>query len=241
MMLDARDILGTYDIPDYAEASLMEVMSSGVKEIQQYARSHHRFQRRTGALIDAISSESFGLSGRVYIDDIIAYYGVYVHEGQRSWAPDQFVYKAVSALLPDLKSDLHQALVVAEKDYAGPERAPEIPIGRAFKPVDFTPRYAVRDTVVPLTKGAAERISAKVGAIKAAKKPVIKSNPPPLPPAPVNKITIANLFKLGIKSKKGTVRGLIGELLGRMIREEELSSAKLVAELKARLKAMYKK
>lgn len=239
VMLDARDILGTYDIPDYAEASLMEVMSSGVKDMQQYARSNHRFKRRTGSLIDAISSDSFGLSGRVYIDDLIAYYGVYVHEGQRSWAPDQFIYKAVSALLPDLKTDLHQALAAAEKDYAVPDHAP-MTARTIPKPIDFSPRYPVRGSTIELPKGIAGRVQAKVEAIEKVKKPVLKKPVPPKAPEPVNRISISNLFKSNVKKKQGSVRGLIGELLAQFLKEEEFSAVKAAAELKKRLKARYR-
>lgn len=240
VMLDARDILGIYDIPDYAEASLMEVMRSGVEGMRQYARSHHRFNRRTGSLIQAMSAEAFGLSGRVYIDDLIAYYGVYVHEGQRSWAPDQFIYKAVSALLPDLKSDLHQALALAQKDYTVPDHAP-MTARTIPKPIDFSPRYPVRGSTVELPKGIAGKVQAKVDAIERSKNPVLKKPVPPKAPEPVNRVSISNLFKLNVKKKKqvGSARGLIGELLAQFLKEEEFSAAVLAAELKKRLKARY--
>jgi hypothetical protein len=116
-MLDARDLMGIYEVPDYAEASLMEVMRSGLTKMESYAKRHHRFKSRTGALISSISSEIYGLSGRLYIDDFIAPYGVFVHEGQRSWAPDQFIYEAASALSSDLRRNLIASYNKAEKKH----------------------------------------------------------------------------------------------------------------------------
>lgn len=186
VMLDARDLMGIYEVPDYAEASLMEVLKLGLVQMEQYAKSHHRFQSRTGSLVEAIMSESYGLSGRVYIDDLIAPYGVYVHEGQRTWAPDQFIYKAVSALESRLKLDLHKEFYKAKTKYEQEtaifEKEPEIEVvpGVEFKPNYKTPKIPKTVPVKPVpspVQPPQEALQKKLGIT-------------PTKPAPTNKIGI---------------------------------------------------
>lgn len=114
--LDARKLLGYATIPDYAEAALEEVMFTYLTRIETRAKVLHRFRSRTGSLVAAIESELYGLSGRVYIDDILAPYGKFVHNGQRTWAPDPFVYNAVSQLEGELTSVLKRTLEASIKE-----------------------------------------------------------------------------------------------------------------------------
>jgi hypothetical protein len=108
VILDARELLSGLEIPDWIEASLMDVMTAGVDSIAEYAQENHRFDSQTGNLISAIKSEMYGLSGRVYIDDYIADYGKYVHDGFKTWAPDTFVYDAKYALEDQLIESLNE-------------------------------------------------------------------------------------------------------------------------------------
>jgi len=56
------------------------------------ARRDHRHIRRTGKLERSIKSIKLSDGGEVYTDDVSCKYGKYVHMGQRSWAPDQFLF-----------------------------------------------------------------------------------------------------------------------------------------------------
>jgi len=218
VMLDARDLMGVYEIEDYAQASLMEVMKLGTVKMEQDARSNHRFQSRTGSLVEAILSETWGLSGRVYIDDFIAPYGVYVHEGQRSWAPDQFIYKAVSKNLSSLKMALHREYAKAKAKYSTEhaifekEQAIEIIPGVEFKPNYKTPKIP---TPVKLPTAPVKPIPSPV-----------KLPPKALPkklPAPKNKVgvrvsIIKNLPVVGKKDYSLDIK------LFESLRKEEIQS-----------------
>jgi hypothetical protein len=236
VMLDARDLMGIYEVPDYAEASLMEVMRSGIKKMESYAKRNHRFRSRTGALISSISSEIYGLSGRVYIDDFIAPYGVYVHEGQRSWAPDQFIYKAVSALQSSLKSALHKEFYKVKAQYEQEtaifEKEPEIEVvpGVEFKPNYKTPKIPKTVPVKPIpspVQPPQEALQKKLGIT-------------PTKPAPKNKIGIRAevVEKVSIGKKDYSLQISLFESLRK---EEMKSEAFRASEELNRLKALRKK
>ena len=126
VILDARKLLGFMDIPDYAEAALEDVMGTYISRMQRRAKILHRFRSRTGNLVSAIESELYGLSGRVYIDDMVAPYGKFVHNGQRTWAPDPFIYDAVAELEDELSTALKQTLEASiQKAHTAPEETPE--------------------------------------------------------------------------------------------------------------------
>jgi hypothetical protein len=65
-----------------------------LKQIQVEAQRHHRYTRRTGRLERSIRSTMNRTGGEVFIDDSMADYGKYVHEGFKSWNPDKFLYQA---------------------------------------------------------------------------------------------------------------------------------------------------
>lgn len=58
------------------------------------AKRVHRHQRRTGKLERSIKVVRRKDGGSIYIDDTSCDYGKYVHRGQRSWKPDEFVFEA---------------------------------------------------------------------------------------------------------------------------------------------------
>ena len=151
-MLDARDLMGIYEVPDYAEAALMEVFKLGLVKMEQDAKAQHRFQSRTGSLVEAIKEETYGLQGRVYIDDLIAPYGVYVHEGQRSWAPDQFIYKAVDRNLSRLKMSLHREYEKVKARYAAENAVFEKDKIEVIPGVEFKPNYKTSKIPTSLPK-----------------------------------------------------------------------------------------
>lgn len=57
------------------------------------AKRIHRHQRRTGKLERSIKVVRRKDGGSIYIDDASCDYGKYVHRGQRTWKPDEFVFE----------------------------------------------------------------------------------------------------------------------------------------------------
>lgn len=150
VILDARKLLGFHDIPNYAEAALEDVMGTYISRMKRRAKILHRFRSRTGNLVSAIESELYGLSGRVYIDDMVAPYGKFVHNGQRSWAPDPFVYDAVSELEDELSTALKQTLEASiQKAQTDPENRPEAVIDKKIE-------KELQDTIDTIIKNVPE-------------------------------------------------------------------------------------
>ena len=118
----AQDLIDSM-IPDYATEAVERVLSLGVSKMQRYAETHHRFNSRTGTLVSAISSQVYGLSGRLYIDDFLAPYGHYVHNGQRSWSPDPFITDAFDALSGELARDIRDTVATMEVKKSADELA----------------------------------------------------------------------------------------------------------------------
>lgn len=57
------------------------------------AKRVHRHQRRTGKLERSIKVRRTNDGGSILIDDTSCDYGKFVHRGQRSWKPDEFVFE----------------------------------------------------------------------------------------------------------------------------------------------------
>lgn len=112
--IDALELIGDIGIPDYATEAVHQTLRRGISKMQRYAETHHRFNSRTGTLVNSIRTDIYELSGRLYIDDMLCHYGKYVHNGQRSWAPDQFIYDAFTALSGELRSDLRDTVEQVE-------------------------------------------------------------------------------------------------------------------------------
>ena len=97
------DVNVTSNIPKKLPANMAKVrqrlriaMKKTLQVIQRDARRVHRFKAASGHLDKSISTKASndGQKGSIFIDDSIAPYGNYVHDGQRTWKPDQFVYKS---------------------------------------------------------------------------------------------------------------------------------------------------
>jgi len=78
------------DIKDEVEAVLEETFKKVVKE----AQSVHRFRNRSGRLVSAVQAEIKGYTARAFIDDGLAPYGGFIHDGFKTWAPDPFLADA---------------------------------------------------------------------------------------------------------------------------------------------------
>jgi hypothetical protein len=116
-------------LPATVERAAMRAAKAELGVVQYIARTAHRFQgtpgrrpsgryyRNTGKLVDSIQVEMTGDGGRVYLDDGVgphaAPYGPYVHEGQRSWQPDQFLYDSFSAQHDDIVTGIGEAVGIA--------------------------------------------------------------------------------------------------------------------------------
>lgn len=119
----AQELIGDMAIPDYAAGAMQRILTRGINQMEDYAKSNHRFSSRTGNLLSAIRSDIYNLSGRLYIDDFLCDYGKFVHNGQRSWAPDQFIYDAYDALSDDIASEMRDQLEMIELKRSADELA----------------------------------------------------------------------------------------------------------------------
>jgi hypothetical protein len=82
-LLKATDI-----IPRTFEKNMRLGMDRSVEAVKDMAAVRHRFETRNGELVKSITAETTfsdesTVKGRVYLDESIAPYGKYVHEGTR--------------------------------------------------------------------------------------------------------------------------------------------------------------
>lgn len=74
------------------------IVKDGVWEtlpvIASGARTVHRHVRRTGKLERSIKTSKDKLGGKVYTDDTYCDYSKFVHLGQRTWKPDEFIFES---------------------------------------------------------------------------------------------------------------------------------------------------
>jgi hypothetical protein len=97
-------------VPDKVKDSVKDALKDITKDIQDYARSHHRFKRQTGALQDSVQTYVGEMTGEVFLDPSIADYGIYVHEGHGSWDPDRFLDEAIDSKENEIIEKLNQAV-----------------------------------------------------------------------------------------------------------------------------------
>ena len=72
-------------------------MKKAIEQMASSARKNHRYENDTGILERSTIGEVLTpITGRVFINENDAPYGFHVHEGNRSWNPDQFIYKATA-------------------------------------------------------------------------------------------------------------------------------------------------
>jgi hypothetical protein len=64
-------------------------------KMAQDAKNKHRYKTRTGNLERATNFNRIENKAKVYIDDIKAKYGKYIHDGYKNKAPDRFIDQAV--------------------------------------------------------------------------------------------------------------------------------------------------
>ena len=81
-------------LSDLLGSRLESALKEQADTIEKQARTVHRYQKRTGKLQQATVAEATRSEITGYLDEGIAHYGKYVHDGQRSWAPDPFLDNA---------------------------------------------------------------------------------------------------------------------------------------------------
>jgi hypothetical protein len=111
--------------PSTVERHVLRQARQSLADVRNTARKIHRFRatsgrrptgryyKNTGRLERSVQVEMFDSGGRVYLDTGIADYGPYVHEGQRSWAPDQFIYESMFAWKEQIIADIGNAVAEA--------------------------------------------------------------------------------------------------------------------------------
>jgi len=100
-------------MPDFIRDELDEKFDKIAADIATDAKNHHRFITRTGALEESVTAEYTGNTVRAYLDESIAPYGKYVHDGQRSWAPDPFLENAFTKHVRDIDGAIGEAVAKA--------------------------------------------------------------------------------------------------------------------------------
>ena len=86
-------------------------------KIQRDAKLNHRFQTHSAKLEKSIRTEvdPDGAWGRVYLEEGIAPYGKWVHDGHGSWKPDKFINQAFRKNKANLILALQRATEVGIK------------------------------------------------------------------------------------------------------------------------------
>jgi len=95
--------------PEAMGNAINPVIQHAVTTISINAKSNHRFQSRSGKLLASIGVKLSDTISEVGIDPSLEY-GKYVHDGQRSWAPDQFIYNAAKEQDKQLERALNEAI-----------------------------------------------------------------------------------------------------------------------------------
>lgn len=99
---------------ELADSLQKEIVSDAVSDylvrVQEDAQNNHRYTRRTGNLERSIKIRNKRDGGMVYINEAQAPYGKFVHNGQRSWAADPFLYNAAIKNEPALNKDIDEAV-----------------------------------------------------------------------------------------------------------------------------------
>jgi len=88
----------------------LDVIYKGLKKAEWHAKREHRYKRRTGKLTRATQAEFNPKGGSLGINDAVAHYGKYVHEGQRSWAPDKFIPTALNRVWPAIDKQIDNVI-----------------------------------------------------------------------------------------------------------------------------------
>lgn len=98
MAIELEFKLESIDIPSVREfrKAIRKGLVRGNKLVKTEAQDIHRYNHRTRKLRRATKSRSIKTLGlRTYIDEQVADYGKYVHEGHGTWGADRFIDDSV--------------------------------------------------------------------------------------------------------------------------------------------------
>lgn len=79
------------------ERAIKGAQSEVGRLISDYAKTHHRYTRRTGRLARATQYRTSRDITEVFINQAMAKYGSRIHEGSKGWGADPFIDEAVNA------------------------------------------------------------------------------------------------------------------------------------------------
>jgi hypothetical protein len=111
--IDCTDLLKEFEkIPLEIVKCVRRELKNQTDILQRDARNNHRYKHRTGMLRKSTEKKftNDDLQSEVYLDSGIASYGKFVHDGQRSWEPDQFIYNAADKLRGEIETALERAV-----------------------------------------------------------------------------------------------------------------------------------
>lgn len=87
-------------------------MKREMTAIQEDARLHHRFTTRSGNLDRSVSTRvtRSGFSGKTFLNDRLAKYGKFIHNGTRKLKPDKFLYEAFDRRKSELVENINRSI-----------------------------------------------------------------------------------------------------------------------------------
>ena len=87
------------EFPRETAKQLIRASKRSASQVEQIAKSEHRFKTDTGQLVKSIKSYGTTFEVKLVLHDAThpmgTDYGLYVHEGHGSWGKDQFIDKAM--------------------------------------------------------------------------------------------------------------------------------------------------
>jgi hypothetical protein len=109
---DTKIKLMLRNMPEELNSALRKTMKQSCADIQEDARRYHRYQTHTGQLENSVRTKvsQSGLTGQVYLDSDIAYYGKYVVHRHGTWDGDPFLENAARNLEDTVKENFARAI-----------------------------------------------------------------------------------------------------------------------------------
>lgn len=114
--IDAKELLSLTNINKKIEQALRRDLKKINKAAEKQAMTAHRYKRRTGKLQYATRGYVKDMTSVLMVDGRIAPYGLFVHEGQRSWAPDRFITRAGDKMEKEVEDAISKAIDKALKE-----------------------------------------------------------------------------------------------------------------------------
>jgi len=112
--MSLESVVGKFKrFPEILNRELRIAVKEWLTNVQVEARLVHRFTTRTAALDRSIQVEMAADGGKVYLEDGIARYGVYIHEGFKRWAPDPFLMDAGERKKPELQKGIARGIALS--------------------------------------------------------------------------------------------------------------------------------